>query len=248
MRRTKIICTMGPACSNEETLEKMVRSGMNVARLNFSHGDYEEHGGRIQLIRTVRERLNVPLAMMLDTKGPEIRLREFVDGRATLEDGKPFVLTIEDVEGTSERASITYRDLPKDLKGGERILIDDGKLELRVDHCTESEVHCVVVHGGIVRNRKSINIPHSRLSLPYLSEQDKNDILFGIQQDVDYIAASFTRNKEDVISLRKFLDYHGGHDIKIISKIENIEGVENFNEILRVADGIMVARDRKSVV
>ena len=242
MRRTKIICTMGPACSNEETLEKMVRSGMNVARLNFSHGDYEEHGGRIQLIRTVRERLNVPLAIMLDTKGPEIRLKEFVDGRATLEDGKPFVLTIEDVEGTAERATITYRDLPKDLKGGERILIDDGKLELRVDHCTESEVHCVVVHGGIVRNRKSINIPHSRLSLPYLSEQDKNDILFGIQQNVDYIAASFTRNKEDVISLRKFLDYHGGHDIKIISKIENIEGVENFNKILRESDGIMVAR------
>ena len=242
MRRTKIICTMGPACSNEETLEKMVRSGMNVARLNFSHGDYEEHGGRIQLVRTVRERLNMPLAIMLDTKGPEIRLKEFVDGRATLEDGKPFVLTIEDVEGTSERASITYRDLPKDLKGGERILIDDGKLELRVDHCTESEVHCVVVHGGIVRNRKSINIPHSRLSLPYLSEQDKNDVLFGIQQNVDYIAASFTRNKEDVISLRKFLDYNGGHSIKIISKIENIEGVENFNEILRESDGIMVAR------
>ena len=242
MRKTKIICTLGPACHSEEMLERMVRAGMNVARLNFSHGSHEEHGERIAMVKAVRQRLDVPLAIMLDTKGPEIRLRTFAGGQAVLEDGAAFVLTTEEVEGTAERASITYRDLPKELHGGETILIDDGKLELQVASCTDREIHCTVVHGGVVRNRKSINVPRSRLSLPYLSEQDKADLLFGIQQDVDYVAASFTRCREDVVALRKFLDYNGGHSIRIIAKIENIEGVENFNEILRVADGIMVAR------
>ena len=242
MRKTKIICTMGPACHSEETLEAMVRSGMNVARLNFSHGSHEEHAERIALVRAVRERLGVPLPIMLDTKGPEIRLKSFAGGKAMLEDGETFTLTTEDVEGDAHRATITYQNLPKELHGGEAILIDDGKLDLRVESCTDTEIRCTVVHGGIVRNRKSINIPHSRLSLPYLSEQDKSDILFGIEQDVDYIAASFTRSKEDVVALRKFIDYNGGHNIRIIAKIENIEGVENFNEILRAADGIMVAR------
>ena len=242
MRKTKIICTLGPACHSEEMLERMVRAGMNVARLNFSHGSHEEHGERIAMVKAVRQRLDVPLAIMLDTKGPEIRLRTFAGGQAVLEDGAAFVLTTEEVEGTAERASITYRDLPKELRGGERILIDDGKLELQVKQCGEQEICCRVVHGGVVKDRKSINIPLSRLSLPYLSEQDKSDLLFGIEQDVDYVAASFVRSRDDVVALRKFLDYNGGHSIRIIAKIENIEGVENFSEILRVADGIMVAR------
>ena len=242
MRKTKIICTLGPACHDEGTLEHMVRAGMNVARLNFSHGSHDEHGERIAMVKAVRERLGVPLAIMLDTKGPEIRLKAFEGGSAVLEDGAPFTLTTEDVPGDGERASITYRDLPRELHGGERILIDDGKLELVAESCTETAICCRVVHGGIVRDRKSINIPHSRLSLPYLSEQDQSDLLFGIEQDVDYVAASFTRSRDDVVALRKFLDYNGGHSIRIIAKIENIEGVENFSEILRVADGIMVAR------
>ncbi len=242
MRKTKIICTMGPACHSEEILEKMVGSGMNVARLNFSHGSHEEHAERIRMIHSVRERLGVPLAIMLDTKGPEIRLRDFQGGSAVLQDGAGFILTTDEILGDETRASITYRNLPEELSGGESILIDDGKLELRVDSCGGTEVRCTVVHGGVVSNKKSINLPNSRLKLPYLSEQDKSDLLFGISQDVDYIAASFTRSKEDVIALRKFINYNGGHGIRIIAKIENIEGVENFNEILRCADGIMVAR------
>lgn len=242
MRKTKIICTMGPACNSEEILEAMVRKGMNVARLNFSHGSHEEHAKRIEMIRRVRDRLGVPLAIMLDTRGPEIRLKTFQGGSARLEDGTPFTLTTEDVEGDATRASITYEKLPGELQGGESILIDDGKLELRVTGCTEHEVLCTVVHGGIVSDRKSINLPNTRLGLPFLSDQDKDDLLFGIAQDVDYIAASFTRSKDDVIAMRKFINYNGGHSIRIIAKIENIEGVDNFTDILREADGIMVAR------
>ena len=242
MRKTKIICTMGPACNNEEILEAMIRKGMNVARLNFSHGSHEEHAKRIEMIRRVRDRLGVPLAIMLDTRGPEIRLRTFQGGSARLEDGAAFTLTTEDVVGDATRASITYEKLPRELQGGESILIDDGKLELRVTGCTEHEVLCTVVHGGVVSDRKSINLPNTRLGLPFLSEQDKDDLLFGISQDVDYIAASFTRSKDDVIAMRKFINYNGGHSIRIIAKIENIEGVDNFTDILREADGIMVAR------
>ena len=242
MRKTKIICTLGPACHSEEVLEKMVRNGMNVARLNFSHGSHEEHAERIAMIRSVRERLGVPLPIMLDTKGPEIRLHTFEGGSAFLEDGAAFVLTTEECLGNAQKASITYENLPQELHGGEAILIDDGKLELRVEAFTDTEIRCTVVHGGVVSDRKSINLPHTRLSLPYLSEQDKSDLLFGISHDVDYIAASFVRSKEDVVALRKFINYNGGHSIRIIAKIENIEGVENFNDILREADGIMVAR------
>lgn len=242
MRKTKIICTIGPACTNEAILEEMVRSGMNVARLNFSHGDHAEHAERIAMIRALRDRMGVPLAIMLDTKGPEIRLRQFAGGQARLEDGSQFILTTEEVLGDGSQASITYEKLPEEVAGGEAILIDDGRIELRVERSEETRVICTVVHGGVVSDRKSINIPNTRLSLPYLSEQDREDLLFGIEQDVDYIAASFTRSKEDVIALRKFVDYNGGHGIRIIAKIENIEGVENFAEILRYADGIMVAR------
>ena len=242
MRKTKIICTIGPACTDEAVLEAMVRSGMSVARLNFSHGDHAEHAERIAMIHALRDRMGIPLAIMLDTKGPEIRLRQFAGGQARLEDGSQFILTTEEVLGDGNQASITYEKLPQEVAGGEAILIDDGKIELRVERSEGTRVICTVVHGGMVSDRKSINIPNTRLSLPYLSEQDREDLLFGIEQDVDYIAASFTRSKEDVIALRKFVDYNGGHGIRIIAKIENIEGVENFAEILRYADGIMVAR------
>ena len=242
MRKTKIICTLGPACDSEAMLEKMVKNGMNVARLNFSHGSYEEHARRIKLVRNIRDRLGVSLPIMLDTKGPEIRLQKFEGGGAVLEDGSEFVLTADGGLGNAHRAAITYGKLALELQGGETILIDDGKLELRVERCCGSEIHCRVVHGGPISDHKSINLPQISLSLPYLSDRDKEDLLFGIKQDVDYIAASFVRSKNDITELRKFIHYNGGHDIRIISKIENMEGVNNFSEILQASDGIMVAR------
>ncbi len=242
MRKTKIVCTLGPASSEEEVLEEMLLSGMNVARLNFSHGTHQGHLETIQRFRRVRDRLGLPAAVMLDTRGPEIRLRDFRQGSVALEKGQEFVLTTEDVLGDGAKASITYRELPGQLKPGNLVLIDDGRVTLEVRSCTETDIVCLVLHGGTVSNHKGINVPRVPLNMPYLSEQDKADLLFGIQQDVDFIAASFVRRKEDVISLRKFLDYHGGHDIKIISKIENLEGIDHFDEILHYSNGIMVAR------
>ena len=242
MKKTKIICTLGPSTAKEEVLEKMLLNGMNVARLNFSHGDYDGHRKAIETFRAVRDRLGVPAAIMLDTKGPEIRLKNFKDKKATLSAGEEFVLTAREIEGDSKAVSITYKDLPGQLRAGQRILIDDGKIILSVQKQTEFDIICAVIAGGEVSSRKSINIPNTHLNLPYLSEVDKKDILFGIEQGVDFIAASFVRSKEDVIALRKFIDYNGGHNIRIISKIENIEGVNNFDEILDQSDGIMVAR------
>lgn len=242
MRKTKIVCTLGPATEDREVLCEMIRCGMNVARLNFSHSTYEDHARRIKMIRELRQELNTPIALLLDTKGPEIRLRDFEKGKVEIKDGDVFTLTTRDVLGNASEASITYAHLPREIAVGDSILIDDGKLKLTVEAIEDTDIRCRVVHGGVVSNHKSINIPHSRLSIPYLSEADKQDLLFGIEQDVDFIAASFTRSRDDIITLRKFLDYHGGHDIRIIAKIENIEGVENFNDILDSADGIMVAR------
>lgn len=242
MKKTKIICTLGPATAKEEVLEKMLLNGMNVARLNFSHGDYEGHKKTIENFRRVRDRLGIPAAVMLDTKGPEIRLKTFKNGKVTIKQGDEFILTAKDCEGSEKEVSITYKDLPGQLRTGQRILIDDGKIVLSVKDQTEFNILCTVVAGGELSSRKSINIPNTHLNLPYLSEIDKQDILFGIEQDVDFIAASFVRSKEDVIALRKFIDYNGGHNIRIISKIENIEGVNNFDEILTHSDGIMVAR------
>ncbi len=242
MRKTKIVCTLGPATENPALIRSMILSGMDVARLNFSHNTHEDHLRRIETIKELRKELERPVAILLDTKGPEIRLRNFKDGKVTLEDGQTFMLTTEDIEGDRTTAAITYAKLPSEVAKGDRILIDDGKIHLEVTDTTDTTIHCRVLHGGVLSNHKSINIPNIRLSLPYLSEQDKADILFGIEQDVDFIAASFTRCKEDVIALRKFLDYNGGHSIRIIAKIENMEGVENFDEILRHSDGIMVAR------
>ena len=242
MRRTKIVCTLGPASNSEAVMEAMLRNGMNVARLNFSHGTHEQHSETIDRFRKVRDRLNLPAAVMLDTRGPEIRIRLMKDGGAVLTNGAPFVLTTRDIEGTNAIASVTYCDLPARMQPGYRILVDDGKIHLRVDSVEETEINCTVLAGGELRSRKSINVPMVSLDMPYISEQDKKDILFGIEKDVDFIAASFVRRAEDVIALRKLLDYYGGHDIRIIAKIENIEGVNNFDEILREADGIMVAR------
>ncbi len=243
MRKTKIICTLGPACRNEKTLEDMLLKGMNIARLNFSHGTHEYHKESIEMFRKVRDKLKLPAAIMLDTKGPEIRTGLFKDNLPVeLKDGQTFVLTARDILGDENEVSITYKELPSELKTGDRLLIDDGKILLEAVSFTETDIVCKVLDGGTVSGRKGINIPHIHLNMPYLSEQDEADIRFGIEMDVDFIAASFVRCKEDVISLRKYLDYYGGHNIKIIAKIENMEGIDNFDEILKYSDGIMVAR------
>ncbi len=242
MRKTKIICTLGPASSDEKTISEMVKAGMNVARLNFSHGTHEYHKEIIERIKKVRNELKAPLAIMLDTKGPEIRVKQFRNGSETLETGAKFVLTTKDVEGTKDKVSITYPDLPGQLTEGQKILIDDGNITLCVDSCTDTDINCTVLFGGVIKNNKGINVPNVRMDMKYLSEKDEADLVFGVENDVDFVAASFVRRKEDVVSLRRFIDYHGGHNIKIISKIENIEGVENFDEILEQSDGIMIAR------
>lgn len=242
MKRTKIICTLGPSSANPETITDMLKNGMNVARINFSHGTHEQHKKTIELFRSVRDRLGLPAAVMLDTKGPEIRTCEFPDGKVYLKSGQKYTLTTNDVAGNSEKCSITFKALPSKLSVGNKILVDDGQIILTVDDVNGSDIECTVREGGYIASHKGINVPHIRLDIPYLSETDKKDLLFGIENDVDYISASFVRSKQDVIDMRKFLDYNGGHDIKIISKIENSEGVENFDEILAHSDGIMVAR------
>ena len=242
MLKTKIVCTLGPSSNSADMIEKMIKAGMNVARLNFSHGTHEEHAEVIERIKEVRDRLNVPLAIMLDTKGPEIRLCKFKDGKASLEAGSTFTLTTEEIEGDSSRAQITYKRLPEQMKKGMTILLDDGNIELQVEDAADTEIHCTVMNSGVIKNGKGVNVPGVHIDIPHLSDRDKSDLLFGIRHQVDFIAASFIRSKEDVIGMRKFMDYNGGHRIKIISKIENLEGVENFSSILDHSDGIMVAR------
>lgn len=242
MRKTKIICTLGPASIDEATIEAMLKNGMNVARLNFSHGSHENHKKTIEMFRKVRDKLGLPAAVMLDTKGPEIRIRDIENGETELITGERVTLTTRDVLGTSELISVTYEDLPSQLERGNRILVDDGKIMLTVLECSDTDILCSIDDGGILRSKKGINVPYIHLNMPYISKRDESDIRFGIENDVDFIAASFVRCKEDVIELRNFVNYYGGHDIKIISKIENNEGVENFDEILKYSDGIMVAR------
>lgn len=242
MRKTKIICTIGPASNNESEIEKMLKNGMNVARINFSHGTHEYHKETITRFRKVRDRLKIPAAVMLDTKGPEIRTGNFKNGSEELKTGDIFCFTTNEVLGNNTIASITYADLPRQLKPGNYILVDDGKIRFEVIECSDNEIKCKVISGGTISNHKGVNIPNIHLELPYLSEQDEKDLLFGIENNVDFVAASFVRSKKDVVDIRNFLDYHGGYDIKIISKIENIEGVDNFDEILLHSDGIMVAR------
>lgn len=242
MRKTKIVCTLGPSSSNEETIRKMLLSGMNVARVNFSHGTHEQHHKTIETFRKVRYELDLPAAVMLDTKGPEIRLKDFVNGKEFLEDGQEFTLTSRDVEGTSSIVATTYERLPNMVKEGDKILIDDGMIVLSVISKTETDILTKVVHGGNVSNHKGVNIPDVDLGMEYIGEQDRSDILFGIEEDVDYIAASFVRMQEDVEELRKLLNDNGGKDIKIIAKIESTQGVDNFEHILPKVDGIMIAR------
>ena len=242
MKKTKIVCTLGPASKDEETMRAMLKAGMNVARLNFSHGTHQQHRETIETFRKVRDELGIPAAVLLDTKGPEIRIGDITDGGADLKEGDMFTLTSESCEGTKEKVSTTYKALPTQVEKGTRILIDDGRIKMEVVATTDTEVVCRVLEGGRIKSRKGVNIPNKSLDLEYISEADRNDILFGIEMDVDYVAASFVRSGRDVEELRTLLNDNGGKKIKIISKIENMEGISNFHDILRLSDGIMVAR------
>ena len=241
-RKTKIICTLGPAVDEQEMMEGLIKSGLNVARFNFSHGDYEEQGTRIETFKKAREAVGLPVAMLLDTKGPEIRIGKFATGEAYLKEGDTFTLLNEDIDGDNTKVSVTYKNLYNEVKEGTRILINDGLIEVVVEKIEGKDVVCRVQNGGRLSNKKSINIPNSKIKLPSMTEKDREDILFGIKNGFDYIAASFIRKAEDVINIKKVLKENGGEYIKVISKIENREGIDNFDEILEVSDGIMVAR------
>ena len=242
MRKTKIICTMGPSTEKGDTLKKLIEAGMNVARMNFSHGDFDEHGGRLKSLRKYSKELGLPVAALLDTKGPEIRLGDFEAGRVELKEGQEFTLTARDILGTEKEVSITYKQLPKDVKPGSSILLDDGLIGLEVKEVSGDDIVCTVMNGGPVSNHKGVNVPGTDLSMDYLSEKDKADLIWGAENDVDFIAASFVREAADVIAIRDLLKAHGGEKIQIIAKIENEQGVRNIDGILEAADGIMVAR------
>ena len=242
MRKTKIICTIGPASENEETLTKMCQAGMDVARLNFSHGSHEEHRKKIDLIKKVRKNLSLPIAIMLDTKGPEYRIKTFENGKIQLEEGATFTLTTEDIVGNEQRVAVNYKNLIENLKVGDRILVNNGLIILEVTKLKTPDAVCKVIAGGELSDRKSMNFPNKVMNHAYLSEQDKQDLLFGIQNEVDFVAASFVSTKQDVADLRAFLDENGGEDIDIIAKIENRSGVDHVEEICEIANGIMIAR------
>lgn len=242
MRKTKIICTIGPASQNEETLTQMCLAGMNVARLNFSHGDHAEQKNKVDLIKKVREKLNLPIAMMLDTKGPEYRIKTFENGKIFLNDGDTFTFTVDDVVGNQERVSVTFPDLIKNLKVGDTIMVSNGLIIFEVVKLKGNDAICKVISGGEVSDKKSMNFPNKVMSGEYLSEKDKEDLLFGIRNEVDFVAASFVSTKQNVVDLRTFLDENGGSEIDIIAKIENRAGVDNIEEICEIADGIMIAR------
>ena len=242
LRKTKIICTLGPATEDEAVLHRLMLGGMNAARFNFSHCTHEDAAKKLEAVTRLRRELGLPIATILDTKGPEIRVKTFQNGPIELEAGATFTLTTREVEGDDKIVSITYKDLPKDLKAGARVLIDDGLVEMRADHVSETDIVCTVLNGGRVSNHKGINVPGTKLSMPFISEQDRSDIIFGIENGFDYIAASFTRSAEDILEIRHILKEYECHSMNIIAKIENMEGVENIDEILRVVDGIMVAR------
>ena len=242
MRKTKIICTIGPASENEQTLTAMCKAGMNVARLNLSHGTHEEHKKKIDLVKSVREKLDLPIAIMLDTKGPEYRIGTFAEGKVEVIVGETFTFTTDDVEGDQTRVSVNYKDLIKNLSVGDRILVNNGLVIFEVNKLEGNDAICNVIVGGVLSNRKSMSFPNKVMPGPFLSEQDKSDLLFGIENDVDFVAASFVSTKNDVLELREFLNTHGGKNIDIIAKIENRSGVDNVEEICEVCDGIMIAR------
>ena len=242
MRKTKIICTIGPASESESVLTQMCKAGMNVARLNFSHGSHEEHQKKIDTIKKVRKALGLPIAIMLDTKGPEYRIKTFENGKITLKDGDTFTLTTDDIVGNQERVSVTYKNLINNLKVGDHVLINNGLIILEVEKLKAPDAICKVLVGGEVSDKKSMNFPNKVMDHAFLSEQDKKDLLFGIKNDVDFVAASFVSVKKDVEDMRKFLDENGGEDIDIIAKIENRSGVEHIEEICEIANGVMIAR------
>lgn len=241
MRKTKIICTIGPASESEERLRELMLAGMNVARFNFSHGSHEEHKAKFDRVIKVSSELKLPVATLLDTKGPEIRLKDIEGGKTELVSGQKFILTTEEILGNNEKVTITYKGLKDDINVGTTILIDDGLIEMVVDEINETDIICSVVNGGPISNHKGVNIPGAALSMPYISDVDRSDIMFGCDMDFDFLAASFVRCKEDILEVRKIIEEHGSH-MKIIAKIENTQGIRNLDEILEAADGIMVAR------
>ena len=241
MRKTKIICTLGPSTDKDGVLRELVANGMNVARFNFSHGSYEEHKGRLDMLKAIRAELNKPVAALLDTKGPEIRLKEFKNGVEMLEAGQTFTLTTREVEGTKEICSITYKDLPQDVHEGGTIMLDDGLIKLAIKSVTDTDIVCEVLNSGKIKPKKGVNVPGVHLSMPYLSQRDRDDIIFGVQQGFDFIAASFVRTAQDVYDIRNLLNEYDSN-IRIIAKIENREGVNNIDSILSAADAVMVAR------
>ena len=241
MRKTKIICTLGPSTDKEGVLRDLIANGMNVARFNFSHGSHEEHLGRLEKLKALREELGKPVAALLDTKGPEIRLKDFKNGVENLVAGQTFTLTTRDVEGTNEICSITYKDLPMDVEPNGTIMLDDGLIKLRITNVTDTDITCEVLNSGKIKNKKGVNVPGVHLSMPYLSQRDRDDIIFGVQQGFDFIAASFVRTAQDVYDIRNLLNEYDSN-IRIIAKIENREGVNNIDSILAAADAVMVAR------
>ena len=242
MRKTKIICTIGPASENEETLTQMCLAGMNVARLNFSHGTHAEHERKIELVKRVRQKLGLPIAIMLDTKGPEYRIGTFASGKVEVRTGDSFTFTTRDVAGDETRVSVNYKNLHKDLKPGNTVTVNNGIVRFEVESIEGTEIHCKCLAGGTLSDRKSMSFPNKVMSGPYISQQDRSDILFGIAHGVDYVAASFVSTKQDVLDIRKLLDENGGSDIEIVAKIENRSGVDNVEDICSVCGGIMIAR------
>lgn len=242
MRKTKIVCTLGPACSDEKTITAMCKAGMNVARLNFSHNNHEDHKKRIDTVKKVRQELGLPIALMLDTKGPEYRIKTFKDGKITLSEGDKFTFTADEIEGDETKVSINYKGLPNDLNEGDIILLNNGLMTFKVISTTDTDVNCEVVVGGVLSDRKSMSFPNKTLKQKYLSDQDKEDIAFGIKEGVDFIACSFVSCKQDLLDVRQFLAEIGAADTELIAKIENRSGVDNIEEICEECAGIMVAR------
>lgn len=242
MRKTKIVCTLGPATDDENVLRQLMIEGMDVARFNFSHSTHADHEARLSMIKKLRKETGKYVAALLDTKGPEVRVKQFKDGKVTIENGDKFVLTTRDIIGTKEEVSVTYEKLPEDVEKGTIILIDDGLIRLEVSEVKDTEIICNVIVGGVISNNKGVNIPNVDLKMPYISAKDREDILFGIEHGYDFIAASFVRSASDVLQIRRLLDENNGQKINIISKIENLQGVNNIDEIIQVSDGIMVAR------
>ena len=242
IRKTKIVCTLGPSTDKGDVLRQLMQEGMNVARFNFSHGSHEEQKARLDKLVALREELDLPVAALLDTNGPEIRLKELKGGKAELKEGQLFTLALGDFVGDASRVAITYEDLHNDVKAGDRILIDDGLIEMKVVHLDGTDIVCEVINGGMISNKKGVNVPNVELSMPFISETDYSDIVFGIKNGFDFIAASFTRTADDILQIRKILEEHDCKSVNIIAKIENKQGVDNIDDIIRVSDGIMVAR------